>query len=144
MKKLLLLFFILSSITVLASQYKDGVYYVVASKGTWGWKPFTQITVKNGKITEVITDRINSKGELASKDESYNSSMLKKNKTNPKDYSDKLPKNYYKANGNIDKIDGIAGATDTVNEFKVMMKFLIDKAEKGQPGKYEIDKKLLN
>lgn len=131
--------FVIMSFAVLGA-YKDGVYYVAADKPTFGWKPFTQVTVKDGKISDIIFDRLNKKGELASKNSGYNKGMKKSVGTNPSEYSVNMPKNFFETNQNFDKMDGFAGATDSLREFKIMTKFLLEKAEKGETGKFEIGK----
>ena len=144
MKKLLVLLFIMLSIATFSATYKDGAYYVVANKGTFGWKPFTEIIVKNGKVSQVTFDRINKNGELASKDSGYNKSMKKKVGTNPSEYSVNIPKNFLAVNQNLNQMDAVAGATDSLLEFKIMTKFLLEKAAKGETGKFEINKSDLN
>ena len=144
MKKISLVLFVLFNFTSFsATIYKDGIYSVVADKGTFGWKPVTEITIKNGKISEIIFDRVNKNGNLASKDNGYNSSMKKKTGTNPAEYSVNIPKNFFSANQNFDKMDAVAGATDSLIEFKIMTSFLLDKASKGEIGKFEIAKSKL-
>lgn len=144
MKKIALVLFILFSfVSFSATIYKDGVYSVIADKGTFGWKPFTEITIKNGKVSEIVFDRVNKNGNLASKDNGYNNSMKKKVGTNPAEYSVNIPKNFLSANQNLDNMDAVTGATDSLIEFKVMTKFLLEKATKGETGKFEIAKSKL-
>lgn len=138
MKKLAFTLFIVFNLVTFAASYKDGVYYVVADKDTFGWKPFTQLTIKDGSISEIVTDRINKKGQLASKDSSYNENMKNLGKTSPAEYTVAIIKNFFKANENLDKMDAVAGATGSLKEFKIMTKFLLEKATLGQTGKYEI------
>ena len=100
------------------------------------------MVVKDGKIVEVQHDRYR-KTELASENNGYNKNMKKKTGTDPKEYSKKLPENFFAAKGDLEKMDGIAGATDSSQHFKIMMKFLMEKAEEGKPGRYTIDKNKL-
>lgn len=140
MKKLLVLIFMLCGFSLLAVDYADGTYYVEADKTTWGWRPFTEITIKNGQISKIVFDRKNKKGKLASEDASYNKSMKKKEGTNPEEYSVVIPQNYSDAGNDLEKMDGLAGATDSVREFKIMMSFLLEKAAKGDTGEFQIKK----
>lgn len=140
MKKILAAFFLLFSMAILGEGYIDGTYHVVADKGTWGWKPFTELTIKDGKIAHITFDRINKKGEFASFDESYNKKMGKKKGMNPEKYSVEIPANFFAVGNNFDDMDAFAGATDSLREFKIMMAFLLEKAEKGETGNFEIKK----
>jgi major membrane immunogen (membrane-anchored lipoprotein) len=144
MKKILAIFFLLFSMTVLGEGYIDGTYYVIADKGTWGWKPFTEVVIKDGKIENITFDRINKKGELASFDEGYNKRMGKKKGMNPEKYSVEIPANFFAVGNNFDNMDSFAGATDSLREFKIMMNFLLEKATKGETGSFEIKKSDLN
>ena len=146
MKKILAAFFMLFSLAVLGEGYTDGTYYVIADKGTWGWKPFTEVTIKDGEISHITFDRINKNGEFASFDDSYNKRMGKKKGMNPEKYSVEIPANFFEVGKNLDNmdVDAFAGATDSLREFKIMMAFLLEKAEKGETGKFEIKKSDLN
>ncbi|WP_319370428.1 hypothetical protein [uncultured Ilyobacter sp.] len=138
MKKILIGIFIVSSLAF--GKLQDGKYYVEAEKATWGWKPFTYMVVKNCEIIEIKHDRKNKDGKNATEDMKYNQSMAKKQGVGIKDAVSKLENGFMKSK-DVDKIDSVAGATSTSTEFKVMMKYLIDKAENGKPGSYKIPNK---
>lgn len=140
MKKLILGVFLLFSFCMLGAEYIDGIYYVAADKATYGWKPFTEMVIKEGQISSITFDRVNKKGEFASFDEKYNKRMKKKSGINPEEYSVQIPKKYFEAGKNLEDMDAVSGATDSVREFKIMMTFLLDKAQKGETGKFEIKK----
>jgi major membrane immunogen (membrane-anchored lipoprotein) len=138
MKKILIGIFVISSLAF--GKMQDGKYYVEAEKAEWGWKAFTYMIVKDSEIVEVRHDRKNKKGEIATKDKKYNQSMAKKQGVGIKDAVYKL-QNGFMESKDVEEIDSIAGATSTSKEFKAMMRYLIHKAEKGQPGSYKIPNK---
>lgn len=142
MKKSLLFLFILVS-TLASANLKDGKYTCVSDKTIWFWYPYTEMTVEKGQVVSVSHDRIKKEGQKASQDNDYNKSMMKKNGVNPAIYSQKIPENYFKAGKSLEKMDGIAGATDSVNHFKKQMTLLLEKAATEGPGNYVIPKSQL-
>ncbi|MGL4403003.1 MAG: hypothetical protein ACRCTS_04700 [Fusobacteriaceae bacterium] len=141
MKKLLALLLLFS--TVAHAQLKDGKYTCVTDKTIWFWYPYTEMTVQNGEVVSASHDRIKKDGQKASLDEGYNKSMMKKTGVNPEIYSKTIPENYFKAGKDLEKMDGLAGATDSVNHFKKQMILLLEKAETVGPGDYIIEKSQL-
>lgn len=139
MKKLLI--FAALSVVAIGAQLNDGNYSVQSDKSIWFWYPKTTITVVGGDIVDVSHDRVKKDGRLASEDEGYNNRMLKKNGTNPQIYSKDIPKNYFKADGDLANIDNVAGATDSVTHFKKQMEFLMEKAKNGETGEFTMPKK---
>ncbi len=140
MKKILMIFAITCSIAI-GAELKDGDYSVRTDKTFWFWYPRTEIVVKDGEVIEAYHDRVKKDGRLASEDDWYNKKMLKKNGTNPARYSKEIPENYFKANRDLEKIDNVAGATESVHHFKKQMEFLLEKAEKGETGEFTMPKK---
>ncbi|MGL4969903.1 MAG: hypothetical protein ACRC5B_07115, partial [Fusobacteriaceae bacterium] len=140
-KKLLTLFILISSIA--NANLKDGKYTCTSDKTIWFWYPYTEMTVENGEVVSASHDRIKKDGRKASLDEGYNKSMLKKNGVNPEIYSKVIPENYFKAEKDLEKMDGLAGATDSVKHFKKQMSLLLEKAETVGPGDYIIEKSQL-
>ncbi len=138
MKKILIGIFVFSSLAF--GKLQDGKYYVEAEKATWGWKPFTYIVVKDCEVVEVKHDRKNKDGKNATEDMKYNQSMAKKQGVGIKDAAGRLEKGFMESQ-NVDKVDSVAGATSTSKEFKVMMKYLLNKSENGKPGSYKIPNK---
>ncbi|MGL4671006.1 MAG: hypothetical protein ACRC6J_05745 [Cetobacterium sp.] len=138
MKKIFILMLMISSIA--NAGLKDGKYTSRTDKTIWFWYPYTEMIVKNGEVISVYHDRIKNDGSKASEDESYNKNMAKKQNVNPALYSKLIPENYFKAGKNLQKMDEIAGATDSVNHFKKQMQMLLQKAETEGPGDYIIKK----
>ncbi len=140
MKKILIGIFVLSSLAF--GKIQDGKYYVESEKAMWGWKPFTYMVVENGEIVELKHDRKNKANKNASEDKKYNDSMTKKKGLGIKEASQQL-ENSYMESKDVDKVDDVAGATTTSKEFRAMVKFLLEKAEKGEPGNYKMSNKEL-
>jgi len=146
MKKIIL--YLIMATSILGAQLKDGKYFVQEKGYSYGWASTASMEIENGKIITITTDKVNKKGELASKNDWYNKEMFSKNKTNPKEFSIILPKNFIKGlkkdyelkevDFEMPKIDIIAGATDSSKSFKKMMEFLVEKAKAGTTGKYKI------
>jgi len=154
MKKLLFISMLLS-LSIFASNLKDGKYWVEDVAYSYGWKSFTAITVQKGDIISVKHDKINAKNEYASNDLAYNKNMKLSVNTNPEEFTKTLENDFmqkkldaisgateksYKVNYYeiIDKVDTVAGATANSNIFKKQIKFLLDKASKGETGKHTL------
>lgn len=138
MKKILLLMIAISSIA--NAQLKDGKYTAVSDGSIWFWYPYTEMVVKNGEVVEATNDRIKKSGKKASQDKNYNTDMLKKVGVNPSMYSKMIPENYFKSGKNLEKMDSVAGATDSTDHFKKQMALLLEKANNEGPGDYVIKK----
>ena len=146
MKKIIL--YLIMATSILGAQLKDGRYFVQEKEYSYGWASTASMEIEKGKIVKITTDKVNKKGELASKNDWYNKEMFAKNKTNPKEFSIILPKNFIKGlkkdyelkevDFEMPKIDIIAGATDSSKSFKKMMEFLVEKSKAGTTGKYKI------
>ncbi len=122
------------------SEMKNGKYSVKEEKYSfWGWRGYLNIDVKNGKIASVEYDHENKAGKRQSEDDGYNNSMYKSKKVNPKIFTEKLEKEVM-LKQSFDKIDAIAGATQSKDKFVNMGKLLIEKAEKGESGEYLLKK----
>lgn len=142
MKKLLITFAIISAVAA-GAELKDGKYSVQTDKSIWFWYPKTEILVEDGQVVEATHDRIKKDGRLASQDDWYNKKMLKKTGSNPERYSREIPENYFKAEKDLEKMDSVAGATESVHHFKKQMNFLLEKAEAGETGEFTMSKKEL-
>ncbi len=111
---------------------KDGKYKAEYDKeDTRGWKAFTEIEVKDGKIISANYDYVNKDGKLKSKDAEYNKAMKDKSGTSPAEYSPALGKALVDKQ-DPSKVDKVTGATHSSDAFKEMAKKLMDeKAKKG-------------
>lgn len=113
-----------------AGTLKDGTFKAEASDfDSKGWKPFVEITVKGGKITESKFDYTNKDGKLKTQDADYNKNMLEKSKTNPQKYSPELAKALVDKQDPA-KVDTVAGATSSSKNFKELATKAIEEGAK--------------
>ena len=68
--------------------------------------------------------------------------MYKSKKMSPNIFTEKLAKDLI-AKQSADKIDAVAGATQSKDKFVLMSRLLIEKAEKGENGNYILKKSKL-
>lgn len=144
MKKLLITIFAVILITnIMYADIKEGKYSVKEDKYSfWGWKGYLNIEIKNGKIVNVEFDYENKDGKKQSEDENYNKNMYKSKNINPKIFTEKLEKEIL-LKQSFEKIDSIAGATQSRDKFIEMGKLLMEKSEKGGTGDYILKNKKL-
>lgn len=113
------------------SALKDGKYKAEASDfDERGWKPFVEVEVKDGKISVAKFDYINKDGKFKSEDVEYNKSMEAKVKTGPAKYTKELAAALIEKQDPA-KVDTIAGATHSVENFKKLSAGLLENAKKG-------------
>jgi major membrane immunogen (membrane-anchored lipoprotein) len=113
------------------SGLKDGKFKAEASDfDDKGWKPFVEVEVKEGKITAVTFDYTNKDGKFKSEDANYNKNMEAKVKTGPAKYTKEL-EDALVAKQDITKVDTVAGATHSVENFKVLGAKALENAKAG-------------
>ena len=129
---LLALMFCLSLFAGCSSSMKDGSYKAeFSSFDDHGWKDFVELTIKDGKITEVNFDSINEEGLLKSEDESYQENMEPVSGTYPEKFFPEL-ENQLLEKQEIKKVDTVTGATNSSDAFKILVTEIMDKgASKG-------------
>ncbi|WP_125151948.1 FMN-binding protein [Clostridium rectalis] len=113
--------------------YKDGKYKASYDKAdSHGWKAFVELEVKNGKISAVDFDYLSKDNKRKTEDRNYNETMKKsKSKTSPKEFCPKLEKNLVEKQ-DLNKVDGVSGATSSVENFKALAKAALENASKGE------------
>ena len=145
MKKIIL--YLIMGTSILGAQLVDGHYFVQGEKYHYGWSSTASITVEDGDIVEITTDKVNKEGDLVSKDKEYNEKMLAKTGVTFEEFSAEEPKKLMavlkgkrglaeKSDFHLPEIDIMAGATSSSKKFKKMMEFLVEKAESGEAGKH--------
>lgn len=128
------------------SSLKDGTYRAQMSTESHGYTDYVEITVLNGKIDTVVYDAKTADGKRKSEDEDYKKSMIEGNKnagvaeTYPADYMKKLAASLVEKQ-DIEKVDTVAGATSSSNDFKTLVKALINSMEKGDTKTITVEKK---
>lgn len=118
---------------VSSKELKDGSYKAeFESADDHGWTEFVEITVTNSKITDVNFDAKNQNGDLKSKDPDYKEAMEGAGlKTWPSDFYPKLSAKLIETQ-DIEKVDAIAGATNSSNAFKKLVKSLTKNMTSGK------------
>jgi len=115
-----------------SASYKDGTYRAeYDSFDDHGWKDYVELTVQNGSITSVDFDSVNEDGAKKSEDESYRESMEPVSGTYPAKFFPELEDALVEQQ-DIEKVDAVAGATNSSDSFKDLVKRLLKKnAAKG-------------
>lgn len=134
MKKILALSLVLIlSISILVGcqqsqdmTYEDGTYTAESEIDDHGWKGVINITVKDGKITEVNYDEFNEDGDRKSEDQDYSKSMENASGVTPADAYGQLEDALVNTQ-NPDQIDAVAGATSSSEQFKELAKEALNK-----------------
>ncbi len=125
MKKIRILLLTLLTALSLAgcgARYQDGSYRAEATDfDQHGWKEFLDVTVKDGKITEVDFDALHEtdsrrKSEDMEYQQSYREAGLG---TDPADYTIRL-EDSLKERQKASEIDAVAGATTSSEHFRTM------------------------
>ena len=143
MKKIVILIVLLMLSASAFASFKDGEYIANEDKYSfWGWKAYVKIIIKDGKVISVDHDYENKKGGKQSQDEKYNKDMFKSKKTDPKTFTAKWSKELLDEQS-ADKIDTIAGATESHTKFVTLSKLLLEKAQTGETGEYVLKKSKL-
>ena len=103
------------------SSYKDGAYKAqYKDADEHGWTEFVEVTVKDGKVTD---------GKLKSQDAEYKSYMEATGTWPEKFYGDIAEQ--YKEKQSAEKMDAVAGATNSSDSFKVLMTELEQSMKEG-------------
>lgn len=114
----LLLVLVAAGCSSKSGAYKDGTYNAAQSQfDSHGWKGQIEITVKGGKITDVLYNEVDKNGKFKRDDADYASKMKAKNNITPKEVDEKLQQSL------IDKqdpasVDTVTGATESSKTFK--------------------------
>ena len=112
------------------SAYKDGKYKAAYDKlDSHGWKAFAEIEIKDGKIATVDFDYLNKDNKRKSEDAEYTKAMKPKSGTSPDEFCPKLEKDLVEKQ-DVDKVDAITGATNSVTNFKTLSKTALENAKK--------------
>lgn len=125
MKKMLIVTLVLVlSVSILVGcqqsekiKYKDGDYNTESDVDENGWKGKIDITVKDGKIDKVDYNEFDEKGNKKTEDLEYSENMENSSGIMPKDAFEQLEEALINTQ-NPDKIDAVAGATSSSEQFK--------------------------
>lgn len=140
MKKIFISLFLFVNSMIFSSTYKDGLYVVKASEPYYNWISVVEVTISNGEISKVQSEDYNSKGEKRTEDVKGNQYMKSKHGFDFTDVVNKFTKELT-SKKNTKDIDGIAGATHSMNIFKSLANKALKNAELGDTQKSIINTK---
>lgn len=111
--------------------YQDGTY-----KGEYkdfdnhGWKPFIEVTIAEGKISDVEFDYKNNEDKLKSADEEYSTTYKKVAGITPTEAYEKMVEDIKEKQDS--QIDTVSGATTSTNNFKALAEEVLKNAQEGK------------
>ncbi|WP_167848994.1 FMN-binding protein [Geotoga petraea] len=101
----------------------NGTYRAEMVEASHGWVDFVELTVKDGKIADVLMDSYNVEdGSLKSNDANYAKNMG----MDPEKYFGELAKDLEKSQ-NIDEVDTVTGATHSSDNFRALVKGILER-----------------
>ena len=113
-----------------AGGYKDGTYKAEAAEYNHGWKDYVVVEVVSGKATIKDFDSLNEAGGKKTQDTEYRAAMEPVSGTYPVKFFPEIIAEYT-AKGSVDKMDSIAGATNSTDSFKTLVAAALANAKKG-------------
>ena len=118
-------------LTGCSSGMKDGTYKAEFKDfDDHGWKDYVSITVEGGKITAVDYDALNADGAKKSEDTAYRESMEPIAGTYPEKFYKELEDQLIEQQ-DLKKVDAVAGATTSSNDFKILAVEALKNAKSG-------------
>ena len=139
MKKMLILIGVLCITSLGFAKMNDGVFRSEAKDfDKRGWKVFLDLTVKDGKIESANFDYINKDGKLKSEDAEYNKKYKEISKIDVPELKEIFSEELVQTQ-NPEAIDNVAGATESLVQFKLLSKEAIIASESGVPEPVKID-----
>lgn len=110
----------------IVSLYADGLYRVEGDAyDEHGWKPFVEVKITDGDVSDVTFDYENDEGKLKTADAEYKASMEAKQGTYPEKYSSELEQQLIDKQI-ITKVDAITGATTSSKNFSALVEYALD------------------
>lgn len=116
--------------------YRDGSYRAEAADfDQSGWKDYVQLTVSDGKVTEIEYDAISKEdGRKKTEDLEYQQQYRDAGLgTDPADYTAKLEDSYLECQKSSG-VDSVSGATVSTGRFKDLVGALEKRMEQGETG----------
>lgn len=139
MKKMLIFIGVLCITSLGFAKMNDGVFRSEAKDfDKRGWKVFLDLTVKDGKIESANFDYINKDGKLKSEDAEYNKKYKEISKIDVPELKEIFSEELVQTQ-NPEAIDNVAGATESLVQFKLLSKEAIIASESGVPEPVKID-----
>ena len=139
MKKMLIFIGVLCITSLGFAKMNDGVFRSEAKDfDKRGWKVFLDLTVKDGKIESANFDYINKEGKLKSEDVEYNKTYRQVSKIDVPELKEIFSEELVQTQ-NPEEIDNVAGATESLVQFKLLSKEAIIASESGVMEPVKID-----
>ena len=126
----LVMLFAFASCGGTTSELKDGTYRAKQAEEEYGWSEFVEITVADGKITNVVFDASNADGVLKSTDQSYRENMEPVSGTYPEKFYAELEAQLL-SKQDIKQIEVVTGATVSTNRFIILVNALKENMKTG-------------
>jgi FMN-binding domain. len=102
-------------------EWKDGTYKAEYKDfDDHGYKPYIEVTIKDGKITEVNYDEKAEDGTNKSEDENYGGGKMS---VHPKDVYEQLEKEAVEAQSA--DVEAVSGATSSSEKFKELLDYVL-------------------
>ena len=128
---LALIMVMIAALAGCSSGMKDGTYKAEYKDFDGnGWKDYVTITVEAGKITAVDYDSLNEEGAKKSEDASYAETMESISGTYPEKFYKQMEDQLIEEQ-DLKKVDAVAGATTSSNDFKILAMEAIKNAKSG-------------
>lgn len=121
------------------AKLKDGTYKLEDKNYDHGYRQTYEMTVKDGKVTDLKYDQVNKDGKSKTKDVKYEDMMKKGVKVGPKEYIPELTKEFMKSNGDPNKVQVVSGATESSESFILDVSELINAAQAGNTTPIKVD-----
>lgn len=112
-----------------SGQFVDGTYQAVGPMNELGWKPQQNLTVTDGKITDIQFDYVNADNNFMSQDTEYNMQMKQAQGKTAIETINTLEESFLKAPDR--EVDTISGATQMSNDFKTSLAVVKEAASRG-------------
>lgn len=111
--------------------FKDGKYDYTSEPDNRGWKKAIEITVKGGKIDNVVYDEINKDTNVKKSDDTAYIANWQKQVpgADPKAFYNRLGKSLVEKQ-DVEKVDTVAGATTATSDFKAAAAKALENAKK--------------
>lgn len=119
-----------------SSVKKDGTYRAKFENAVYDWTEYVELTIADGQITAVDYDAVNAKGEKKSQDAAYDENMKSGNESaglpaiGPSTFYAEYEQALLQAQ-DVDGISAVAGATQSYNNFKILVNALSKKIATG-------------
>ena len=107
--------------------YKAEMDNAYVESAGYGWRDTLTVEYKDGKMVSAVFESYDASGNAKSADATYEMPVL------PSEWIPKLAENILASGGNPDKVDIVAGATNSSNNAIAMLKAILEKGKANGP-----------